>query len=189
MRKMIAGLAAGLCLAVGGVASADCMNCDDYDVNLNVNGNPFYGKWAIVDDRPYVGIEALSDALNLPRKHNYKAWNMDRKGMSGGDPLTLMTQTKNGKVDTIRFAGVTMVDLYQVAANLRMPVHHNFNNKTIQVGKNYNGEIMKGKWYRYLSRARGWNLETDLDRCRDKTRTPIRRDMEWDDAPREKSRL
>ena len=78
MRKMIAGLAAGIVLAMGGAASADFNYPTDggYDVSLNVNGNPFFGKWAIVDDRPYVGIEAFSDALGIPRKHYYKSWNV-----------------------------------------------------------------------------------------------------------------
>jgi hypothetical protein len=188
MRKMIAGLATGILLALGGVASADGTTCEGYDVNLSVNGDPFYGKWAIVDDRPFVGVEALSDLLEIPRVHNYKAWNIDRQGMDGGDPLMLMTQTKDGEIKTIRYAGVTMVDLYGVAAALDLPVHHNFRNKTIQVGSNYTGEEMKGKWYRYLSRRRGWNLETDIDRLR-----PGVMDytdyQEFHDSPKERQRF
>ena len=83
MRKMIAGLAAGVMLALGGTASAECVTCStDYDVEVSVNGNPFYGKWAIVDDRPYLGVEALSEILELPRKHYYKAWNIADAGRS-----------------------------------------------------------------------------------------------------------
>ena len=185
MRKMIAGLALGLTLAAGGMANAECIGCDQYDVKLSVNVNPFYGKWAIVDDRPYVGVEALSDALGLPRKHNYKAWNINRQGMNAGDPLMLMAQTPNGKVNTIRFAGVTMVDLYGVAAALDLPVHHNFRNKTFQLGSDYNGEEMIGAWYRYMARTRGWRDTYDVERVRRENRKR-KHDRESDDLPWER---
>lgn len=183
MSKMIAGLAAGVMLALGGVAGAD-----DSALNLSINGKPFYGKWTMVDDRPYVGIEALSDALNLPRKHYYKAWNVTEEAAEAGDPLTLMSTADDSEVKTIRFAGVTMVDLYQVANALDLPVHHNFRTKTFQIGSNYTGEEMKGKWYRYLSRAHGWRVDTDLNRLHPINRTH-RHDREWNDIPWEPSRL
>ena len=184
MRKMIAGLATGILLALGGVAGADmnCVDCDEYDMEVRVNGQPFYGKWAMIDDRPFVGIEALSDLLALPRAHNYKAWNVDREGMSGGDPLKLMTQTKDGEVKTVRFGGVTMVDLYGIASALDLPVHHNFRAKIIQVGDNYEGENMKGAWYRYKARAHGWRLWDDMERYRVRNKLPSRY-QQWDDSP------
>ena len=168
MRKMIAGLAAGIVLAMGGAASADFNYPTDggYDVNLNVNGNPFYGKWAIVDDRPYVGIEAFSDALGIPRKHYYKSWNVAEGAEDAGDPLVLMSTAEGLEVDTIRFGGVTMVDLYSATAALGIPVHHNFTNKTIQVGSRYVGHEMPGAWYRYMARHRGWRQQNDFSRFR-----------------------
>lgn len=168
MRKMIAGLAAGIMLAMGGVASADWDYPTDggYVVNLNVNGKPFFGKWAFVNDRPFVGIEAFSDALGVPRKHYYKSWNLAENAAEVGDPLVLMSTAEEKEVDTIRFGGVTMVDLYSAAAALDLPVHHNFRNKTIQVGSNYIGHQMPGAWYRYMARQRGWRLNTDMDRLR-----------------------
>jgi hypothetical protein len=193
MRKMIAGLAAGLILALGGVASADWDYPTDggYVIHLNINGNPFYGKWTMVDDRPFVGIEALSDALDLPRKHYYKSWHVAEKAEETGDPLVLMTTAEELEVDTMRFAGVTMVDLYSVSAALGMPVHHNFRNKTIQVGSDYVGHEIPGKWYRYLSRQRGWRLMYDMTRteCYAPWGHPYReynKDRLWDDtAPKQ----
>lgn len=183
MRKMIAGLAAGIVLALGGGASADFVypNSGGYDINLSVNGSPFLGKWALVEDRPYVGIEAFSDALKIPRKHYYKAWNLKNGAEEAGDPLVLMAKAQDSDVKTIRFGGVTMVDLYSAAAALDLPVHHNFRSKTIQVGDNYVGEEMKGKWYRYLSRTRGWRHYDDLERMRYKNRERAH-DREWDDT-------
>ncbi len=188
MRKLIAGLAAGVMVALGGAANADCLNCDGYEASVSVNGNPFFGKWAIVDDRPYLSIEALSDSLKLPRKHYYKAWDVARNAKEVGDPLTLMTTADGSKVKTIRFAGVAMVDLYGVANALDLPVHHNFRNKTIQVGSDYNGEMMKGAWYRYMARTRGWRMYDDIDRGRWENRQE-NRDREWDDLPWEPKRL
>jgi hypothetical protein len=193
MRKMIAGLAAGVVLALGGVASADFDYPTDggYVLNLNVNGNPFYGKWAMVDDRPFVGIEALSDALNLPRKHYYKSWHVAEEAEETGDPLVLMATAEELEVDAIRFGGVTMVDLYSVAAALGMPVHHNFRNKTIQLGSEYTGHEIPGAWYRYLSRNRGWRANDDFERIfpngsREKMYRTFNRDRLWDDtAPRQ----
>ena len=189
MRKMIAGLAAGVMLALGGTASADLVSGPaDYDVHVSVNGNPFYGKWAIVDDRPYLGVEALSEILKLPRKHYYKAWNVAENAKEAGDPLMLMTTAEGSKVKTIRFAGVTMVDLYEVAYALDLPVHHNFRNKTIPVGDEYTGEYMKGAWYRYMARKRGWRIHDDTNRFHpqyDQRHT----DREWHDLPWEPTRL
>ena len=190
MRKMIAGLAAGLVLSMGGAASADWDYPLDggYDVNLSVNGVPFFGKWALVNDKPYVGIEAFSDAINLPRKHYYKSWNLAEGAEEVGDPLVLMSTAEELEVDTIRFGGVTMVDLYSVAAALDLPVHHNFRNKTIQVGSPYVGYEIPGRWYRYLSRQRGWRMWDDLERVRPGTNPYFEsnRDRRWGDtAPRQ----
>lgn len=192
MRKMIAGLAAGVVLTMGGVASADWDYPTDggYDLNLTVNGNPFYGKWAMVDDRPFVGVEALSDALDLPRKHYYKSWHVAETAEEKGDPLVLMTTAEELEVDTIRFGGVTMVDLYSVSAALGIPVHHNFRSKTIQLGDEYVGSDIPGKWYRYLSRQRGWRLWTDIERIQPGPNNEhyrvYNRDRLWDDtAPRQ----
>ena len=162
MRKMIAGLAAGVLLALGGVANADCVGCDEYDVKVSVNGNSFDGKWTIVDDRPYVGLESLSNILLMPRTKDFLAHNLG--GTEGLNPLEFGARAGGQKLNTIRFAGVTMVDLYEVASALDLPVHHNFRNKTIQIGSNYTGEEMKGKWYRYFSRVRGYRLHDDIDR-------------------------
>lgn len=189
MSKMIAGLAAGVVLAMGGMASAECVSCPtDYDLHVSVNGNPFFGKWAMVDDRPYVGIEALSDALNIPRKHYYKAWNITDDAGEAGDPLMLMTTADTAPVKTIRFGGVTMVDLYGVANALGMPVHHNFTTKTFQIGSDYTGEQMKGAWYRYMARTHGWRLDTDLNRMKPRYKTR-NNDMQWDDLPWEAKHL
>lgn len=191
MSKMIAGLALGVALALGGVASADCASCPSkkkQDLNVSVNGNPFYGKWAFVEGRPYVGIEALSDALKLSRKHYYKAWNVTENAEDAGDPLSLMTTADDSEVKTIRHGGVAMVDLYAVANALDLPVHHNFRTKTIQVGSNYTGEEMKGKWYRYMSRTRGWTVDTDLNRWRSRN-TTRKNDRDWNDIPWEPKKI
>jgi hypothetical protein len=156
MKKYMIGLVAGAILAVGGAASADCVGCEGYDVRLTVNGNPFYGKWAIVDDRPYVGIEAFSDYMGVPRSHYYKGWSFAKTPSESIAPLDLQVMAEQEKVDTIRFAGVTMVDLNQAADALGVPVHRDLRQKIIQVGTGYTGENMKGKWYRHLSRSRGW---------------------------------
>lgn len=182
MRKMIAGMAAAVCFAMGGAASADCVNCPEYDLNVSVNGVPFYGKWALVDDRPFVGIEALSDALKMPRKHYYKSWHVAEGAKEMGDPLMLMSTAEADKVKTIRFAGVTMVDLYGVAAALDMPVHHNFQTKTFQLGSDYTGSHMKGDWYRYMARKRGWMLHDDFERYNWRYKQESR-DREFDDLP------
>lgn len=193
MRKMIAGLAAGIVLALGGVACADWEYPHDggYDLNLNVNGSPFYGKWMIINDRPFVGIEALSDALNLPRKHYYKSWHVAETAEDTGDPLVLMATAEELEVDAMRVGGVTMVDLYSVTSALGIPVHHNFRNKTIQVGSDYVGHEIPGKWYRYLSRQRGWRQNDDFERVFPngsvaKGYKSTNRDRLWDDtAPRQ----
>lgn len=163
MKKLMMGLIAGAVLALGGSASADCPDspCGGYNVRLTVNGNPYYGKWAIVNDRPYVGIEAFSDYIGVPRAHYYKGWSFAKAPSESIAPLDLAVMTEKEKVDTIRFAGVTMVDLNQAAEALGVPVHRDLRQKIIQVGHTgYTGEQMKGRWYRHLSRARGW---TDRD--------------------------
>lgn len=161
MKKLVMGLVAGAIMAMGGAASADCVGCEGYDVRLWVNGNPYYGKWAIVNDRPYVGIEAFSDYIGVPRAHYYKGWSFAKTPSESISPLDLQVMTEQEKVDTIRFAGVTMVDLNQAADALGVPVHRDLRQKIIQVGHTgYTGEQMKGRWYRHMSRARGW---TDTD--------------------------
>ncbi len=157
-------LVAGAVLATGGAASADCLSCGKYDVKLTVNGNPFYGNWAIVNDRPYVGLEAFSDYVGVPRSHYYKGWSFAKTPSESIDPLEHLVTAEGKKVDTIRFGGVTMIDLYRAAEALSIPVHHNFRNKTIQVGSTYSGSDMKGEKYRYLSRQRGWTAKDDLTR-------------------------
>ena len=160
MKKLMLGLVAGAILAMGGAASADCgggPGCEGYNIRLTVNGNPYYGKWAIVNDRPYVGIEAFSDYVGVPRSHYYKGWSFAKTPSETIAPLDLQVMTDDKKVDTIRFAGVTMVDLYRAAEALDVPVHHDFRRKIIQVGSTgYTGENMKGARYRRMSRAHGW---------------------------------
>ena len=163
MKKLLMGLVAGVTLAMGGAASADCggPNCGGYDLRLSVNGNPYYGKWAIVNERPYVGIEAFSDYMGVPRSHYYKGWSFAKTPSETIAPLDLQVMAEKEKVDTIRFGGVTMVDLEQTAKALGVPMHRNLGQKIFQVGHTgYTGEQMKGRWYRHLSRTRGW---TDTD--------------------------
>lgn len=153
------GLLAGVFLATSGAATAkDCSGgtCGSYDTRLTVNGQPFYGAWTIIKDRPYVGIEAFSDYLGVPRSHYYKGWSLAHNPSAQIAPLDLKVMTEDKPVDTIRFAGVTMIDLYKAAEALNLPVHHNFQRRIIQVGNGYTGEDMPGRWYRYLSRTKGW---------------------------------
>lgn len=165
MKKYMLGLVAIATVAMGGAATADCAGradspCGKYDVRLTVNGNPYYGKWAIVNDRPYVGIEAFSDYVGVPRAHYYQGWSFAKTPSETISPLDLNVMVEQQKVDTIRFAGVTMVDLNQAASALGVPVHRDLQRRIIQVGHTgYTGEQMKGKWYRHLSRARGWTNE------------------------------
>ena len=189
MKKMIAGLAASAVLFLGGMASAECFGCHESNVNININGAPFLGRAAMIDERPFVSFESLSNALNLPRKHNYKAWNLDRGGLSAGNPLTHLVRTRNKALKTVRFGGVTMVDLYEVASSLDMQVHHNFNTKTIQIGKNYTGENTKGAVYRHLSRARGWRLQDDFGRFVKDQATNKRRDRTFNDSATRRNRI
>ncbi len=156
MNKLIAGLTLAVGMALAGPAAADYTPCKGYNVNLNVNGTPFYGKWAIINDRPYVGVEAFAEAVGLPRVHYYKGWSVAEEPASTVDPLNLAVLVGDDNVDTLRFGGVTMIDLYHAASALDLPVHHNFTNKTIQVGSRYHGEMHKGEWYRRKSRARNW---------------------------------
>lgn len=156
MKKLIAGVALVLGMALVGPAAADYNPCKGYNVNLNVNGNPFYGKWAIINDRPYVGVEAFAEAVGLPRVHYFKGWSVAEEPADTIDPLRLSVLVGNEQVDTLRFGGVTMVDLYHAASALDLPIHHNFTNKTIQIGSRYQGEMHKGEWYRRTSRARHW---------------------------------
>lgn len=158
MKKYIAGLVVGVVLAMGGGAAADCVNCQDYDVKLSINGNPYFGKWAIVDDKAYVAVEAFADALDMNRRHYYKGWSIAKEPSKNIDPLELATLARERKVNTIRFGGVAMVELFGAANALGLDIHHNFANSTIQIGDNYKGEMNKGRVYRYLSRARGWTL-------------------------------
>ncbi len=159
MKKLFLGLATAALLAMGGAATADCTGCE-YDLNLNVNGTPFYGNWALVNDRPFVGVEAFSDAVGLPRSHYYQGWSIGEKPSDNIAPLEFLVRAGDKPVETIRFGGVTMIDLYKTAEALDLPVHHNFNTKTIQVGDRYVGHELPGAWYRRLSRTRGW---TDAD--------------------------
>ena len=89
MKKLIMGLVVGAALATGGAASADCLSCGKYDVKLTVNGNPFYGNWAIVKDRPFVGIEAFSDYVGVPRSHYYKGWSFAKTPAETIEPLEI----------------------------------------------------------------------------------------------------
>jgi hypothetical protein len=164
MKKLMMGLVAGAILALGGAAGAECVGCEGYDLRVTVNGNPYYGKWALVNERPYIGVEAFSDYLAVPRAHYYKGWSLAKTPSENISPLELAVMAEKEKVDTIRFGGVTMVDLHQAADALGLPVHRNLERKIIQVGKGYTGEQMKGRWYRHLSRARGWTDRDWIDR-------------------------
>ena len=164
MKKLVMGLVAGVVLATAGAASADCLSCGQYDVKLTVNGSPFYGKWAIVNDRPFVGLEAFSDYVGVPRSHYYKGWSFAATPAETIEPLEHLVTTEGKPVETIRFGGVTMIDLYRTAEALDIPVHHDFRSKTIQVGSGYTGEQMKGKLYRHMSRNRGWTAPDALSR-------------------------
>jgi hypothetical protein len=187
MKKLMMGLVAGAVLALGGAAGADCMGCEGYDVRLTVNGNPYYGKWAIVNDRPYVGIEAFSDYIGVPRAHYYKGWSFAKTPSETIAPLDLQVFTEQEKVDTIRFAGVTMVDLNQAAQALGVPVHRDFRRKIIQVGHTgYTGEQMKGQWYRHLNRSRGWTDQDWLERF---SKRWDRREWEPDHGPKKLRQL
>ena len=109
MKKLIMGLVVGAALATGGAASADCLSCGKYDVKLTVNGNPFYGNWAIVKDRPFVGIEAFSDYVGVPRSHYYKGWSFAKTPAETIEPLDHLVTTEGKKVETIRFGFVARV--------------------------------------------------------------------------------
>lgn len=184
MKKLFLGLATAALLATGGAASADCTGCG-YDINLNVNGTPFYGNWAMVNDRPYVGVEAFSDAVGLPRSHYYQGWSVAKTPSENISPLEFMVTAGDKQVETIRFGGVTMIDLYKTAEALDLPVHHNFNNKTIQVGDNYYGHELPGAWYRRMSRTRGW---TDAD-WMERHKPGSRHELDNDDGTRPLRRL
>jgi hypothetical protein len=180
MKKLMMGLVASAVLVLGGAANAECDGptdqdgCEGYNIRMTVNGNPYFGKWAIVNDRPFVGIEAFSDYMGVPRAHYYKGWSFAKTPSENISPLDLQVLTEEKKVDTIRFAGVTMVDLNQAAQALGVPVHRDLRQKIIQVGTGYSGENMKGAWYRHLDRARGWTDADWMERLHKKRR------FEWE---------
>lgn len=167
MKKLMLGLLAGAVFFCGGAANAkDCNGspeCGDYKLRLTVNGQPFFGSWAIVNEKPYIGIESFADYLGIERAHNYKGWSIAKSASSNTSPLELKVLAENKPVDTIRFGGVTMVSLYEAADALGLAVHKNFQRKIIQVGTGYSGEDMPGRWYRYLSRVKGWRSIDWLD--------------------------
>lgn len=177
MKKTMLALMVGAMLAAGGAAQAECVGCEGYNLRLTVNGNPYFGKWAMVNDRPYIGVEAFSDYLGIPRSHYYKGWSVAKTPSENIAPLDLAVMAENEKVDTIRFGGVTMVDLNQAAAALGLAVHRDLDKKVIQVGTGYRGEEMKGKWYRHLSRARGWTDQEMTDRLCKKRRQQFESDQ------------
>lgn len=125
------------------------------DLSVSVNGQPFYGKWAMVDERPYVGVEAFASALGLPRIHNAKDWQLADKASGTSNPLDLVVRGPKGKLPTVRQGGVTMVDLRAAADALGLPFHYNTFARTFQVGSPYYGEAMKGAWYRWYNQRYG----------------------------------
>lgn len=159
MKNLIAGLVLSALVATGSAASAECYTCEGCGPKINVNGKPFMGKWAMIDDRPYIGIESFSDALGIPRAHNFKGWSLAQNPDPNVNPFELATKVEDDMVPTVRFGGVTMIDLMAASNALDMPFHHNFRNRTFQVGSNYTGEEIKGAWYSYLSQARGWTSD------------------------------
>ncbi len=136
------------------------------DATINVNGIEFQGKWAIIGERPYVGVESFGKALGLPRIHNAKGWQLAEKPMGTLNPLELVVKGPRSKLPTVRHAGVTMVDLLAASDALGLETHHNFYSRTWQIGTPYKGEFLKGAYYRWLAHANNWynkNALTGVD--------------------------
>lgn len=121
------------------------------DLSVEVNGKPFYGKWAMIDERPYVGVEAFGQALGLPRIHNAKDWQLAESASGTSNPLDLVVRGPKGKLPTVRQGGVTMVDLIAASEALGLPFHYNTYARTFQVGSPYYGEQMRGAWTRWYN--------------------------------------
>lgn len=154
MRRLVM-MVVGAALALSLVSPAMARQANK-DATIQVNGTNFEGKWAIIGERPYVGVESFAKALGLPRIHNVKDWQLAQSPSGPVNPLELVVRGPKSKLPTVRHAGATMVDLKAACADLDIPLHYNFYSRVWQVGSPYKGEFLKGAWYRWLSNSHRW---------------------------------
>lgn len=156
-------------LLLGGTAAPSAARVDNDAVQIMINGVRYDGEWAYIGGRPYVGVESFGKSLGFPREHNVKGWCLNPPpppaSQCNVSPFELAVQAKGKALPTVRFAGVTMVDLRTALEALDIPFHYRFYDRTYSVGNPYYGEYMKGAYYRWLSLNNDWN------------------DMGWGDLP------
>lgn len=153
MRKSLLGLLAVVALAAPSFADG-----------LMINGKPFEGTWTRVGGRVYVNVDSLTNALKLPHQHNVLNWQLSEK-TAKGNPYQLSVNSGGQALPTVRFGGATMVDVISAANALKLPVHHDFSSKTLEIGRPYMGQSYRGEYYRenfggYLrgaDRLRAWD--------------------------------
>ncbi|MEW6278770.1 MAG: hypothetical protein AB1758_09125 [Candidatus Eremiobacterota bacterium] len=163
MKKWLLLAAAAVTLA-GATASpsqADSGNMIMRDpVTIKVEGVTYEGVWAMIGERPYVGVESFGKALGYPRHHNAKGWCLnppDGKHRDPTNPFVLAVEAAGKRVPTARFAGATMVDLRSACEALDIPFHYDFHCRIFEVGSPYEGEIMKGALYRWHANHYDWH--------------------------------
>lgn len=154
-------------LFVGVMAAPSQARVDNDQVDIQIQGVPFFGEWAFIGGRPYVGIESFGKALGFPREHNVLGWCLNPPPPPATactvSPFALAVQSKGKNLRTVRFGGNTMVDLRQALDVLDIPFHYGYTDaQTFYVGNPYEGESMKGAWYRWRAmhydlHGKGWS--------------------------------
>lgn len=135
-------------------------------VTIKVEGVTFEGVWAMVGERPYVGVESFGNAMGYPRVHNVKGYALNPPGTprsTSVNPLVLAVEANGKQVPTTRFAGATMCDLQSTCKALDIPYHYDFSTRTFEVDSPYRGEIMKGALYRWWALHYGWYYQKNGD--------------------------
>jgi len=139
-------------VALGGLLAPAQARVSAHDVKIVVNGVPFHGEWAMVGERPYVGIESLGKALGSPRQHNVLGWCLESADSAAktcdANPLELLVRSQGQTLKTVRHGGVTMVDLRQAAQVLGLSMRHRLHDRTFMVGLPFYGQSAAGDQHR-----------------------------------------
>lgn len=144
------GVAAALFAGLTGVSQASYW--DHPDTTIRVNGSTYYGRWAYINERPYVNVETFGRMLGVPRRHDTQNWYLGTEGKPSGSPFQMVVESGTVKLPTARFGGATFVDLQAACQALDIPYHRDYNGNTLEVGDGYRGEYMNGAWQRYSNR-------------------------------------
>jgi hypothetical protein len=140
-QKFMTGLALSGLLGLGMVVgtsqpgSARTSMMTTANKSIMINGHLFEGRWAYVEDRPFVSVSAFEHALGLPHRHDTRNWYLGAEGAPHGNVLQPGVESAAGKLPSVSYGGTMMVDLRAACKALHLRCHEDFETGTYYVSK------------------------------------------------------